>query len=64
MEANKVHHCSSKTWNIQNLQVKTRQQEAAIEDLEDFYNYFCQYFDLEQVLCYDCFHYLFLIVNL
>ena len=47
MEANKVHHCSSKTWNIQNLQVKTRQQAAAIEDLEDFYNYFFQYFDLE-----------------
>ena len=43
---------------------KKQQQAAANEDPEDnFYTYFSQYFDLEQILCYNCFHYLSLIVN-
>ena len=39
-----------------------KQQPRRTQKIELLY-FFFQYFDLEQILCYDCFHYLSLIVN-
>ena len=39
-----------------------KQQLMRIQKTE-FLFYICQYFDLQQISCYNCFHYLFFIVN-
>ena len=59
----------AKSVTYKSLQARKKQQQAAVnEDPEDLFkkktqNYFCQYFDLEQILCYNCFYYLLLILN-